>query len=508
MTRLMSGHYNSLHGADPFNREMVSFGPSQPLEGARYTRIYDGGVAVTDISGPIYRHASDTGSGEKSTSMVARDIVVTEKSDAVHSRLMVMDTPGGEATGGDEVAQRIYESRSVKPIETYIEGLGASLGYYWAAASSVITASQMALVGSIGVVMGVPLPSGILPVPATAEGEEAIETPEVMVHEDRYGNFIAEFVSSKSPMKRANPTTKRGRAYYHNIVNACADIFVRDVAMFRNVDPNALPGLYGDGGVSPGTQALNMGLVDAIGTFESVIERMARDYWKPKGQTTTGSGASQSAATQTDPAGVAGNKGVTNRKEDEDMSILDRLNKDKGKTPTTNTETQGQPQTPGQRTTADILAEIEKQRPGLIARLEDRAILRATQLLNDKRFVPAVQDLVAYRYLNAACDDALYGGQSVFVKDEKEVMGTRVEEFEAFFEAMPRHSMADERVESLRDGETQGAVLGQAKKTTPASVAEPGDYGKETMSNDELLKLSSLGERAIENRDNGKAATR
>jgi ClpP class serine protease len=116
MARLASGKYNALHMADPFHREMVAFGPSEQLEGADYTRIYEGGVAVFDVAGAIYRHASDAPSGAVSTGRLARDVMLAKKSDKVRSGLFVLDTPGGEATGGDELAAKITSSLRKNPL--------------------------------------------------------------------------------------------------------------------------------------------------------------------------------------------------------------------------------------------------------------------------------------------------------------------------------------------------------------------------------------------------------
>jgi hypothetical protein len=89
--RLVSGSYDGLHSRD-FQIDALSFTPSERLDGGRYTRIVPGGVAVIDLSGPMFRHGVDAGSGEVAVSRFAKDLVLTEDDKRVFSRVLLMDT--------------------------------------------------------------------------------------------------------------------------------------------------------------------------------------------------------------------------------------------------------------------------------------------------------------------------------------------------------------------------------------------------------------------------------
>jgi signal peptide peptidase SppA len=502
MARIASGKYNALHMADPMHREMVAFGPSEQLEGADYTRIYEGGVAVFDVAGPIYRHASDAPSGAVSTGRLARDVMIAKKSDKVRSALFVLDTPGGEATGGDELAAKIHEFAQEKPVETFIEGLGASLGYMIGAPTNKITASRMALTGSIGVVIGIPLSKGQL-----KTGE--------MVHQDSKGNEYVEFVSSVSPLKRANPLSKEGHDYYMNIVNKCADIFVEDVAKYRKLDAKDVPKQYGDGGVYPTQDALEMGLIDAIGSFDSVHQRLASSFYKSTGDTVQGTSVSEESETDTpttedNPESLdAGDNGgrIVSLLND----VLTRLNgssekpKTQGSAAAPKTEGQGKPET-----MSEFLAQLQERRAGLEKQFQPSALLEATTLVTDSRVDPAVQHHVAYEFLTAMVDDALMGGTVLFVGTNvitgelEEVEGTRLEQAKAKYADMPRHSLAESRVRSVHRGTAQQPQA--LDSTRPAGEGkiykEAGDNGVETMSDEELLLTSPQGQSAVQNRNN------
>jgi signal peptide peptidase SppA len=477
------GEFAELHlRPTPFHRDAVSFGPSEPLENARYTRVYPGGVAVIDVEGPIYRHASDASSGAVSTSRIARDLMLALKAENVRSILFVIDSPGGEATGLDELSAKIFEARNKKPIEAHIEGLGASAAYYIASATSRITASPMALVGSIGVVIGVPLPKR-----ETKSGH--------MVHDDGHGGEYVEIVSAQSPKKRVNAGTDEGMAYYQTIVNETADVFVRDVARFRNLSADDVPKQYGDGGVSVARTALALGLIDAVGSFESVLNRMASAYYQPQTQTTTTSGEGSEA-----------------HQGGEEVSLLDRLlGADK-------TQAKDEGGKAGGPLPIDaVLADLHERRAGLEQQLEPKALLFVQELLGQKKPIHAIQNHVAYEMLTALVDDALLGGTVLLPKLEgstyAEAEGTREELVRAKYAAMPMQTLAGERVASVRGGSVKARVLNESD---PEKVTNPEPKGRaaadgETHSDDDLLAMSTDGQRAIENRNGGNgtsAATR
>jgi ClpP class serine protease len=518
MRRVASGDYNALHRADPFHREMLAFGPSEPLEGANYTRIYEGGVGVVDVTGAIYRHASNAPSGAVSTGRLARDIMVMRKSDKVRSAVIVEDTPGGEATGGDELADKIAEFAAEKPIETYIEGLGASLGYMIAAPTQKITASRMALVGSIGVVIGVPIPKGQLPT-----GE--------MVHQDAKGNEYVEFVSSVSPLKRVNPLSKKGHEHYLNIVNRAADVFVGLVAQYRGIAAEDVPKQYGDGGIYPTQDALEMGLIDAVGSFESVHQRLASSFYKSTGETVQGTSVEDKGKPDTDtdvPTTKANpesldagdNEGGIMGRLDE---ILARLNlggsSDKPKVKGAATQGEGQGTNQGQPTTmSEWLEQCQTRRPALERQFQPSAILEATTLVTDSRIDPVIQVDVTFEFLNAMVDDTLYGGTVLFAEENaegelEEIQGTRLEMVQSKYARTPRHSMAESRVRSVKTGRADNpqALAPSRPSTQGKTYQEAGDNGVEVMSDDELLATSPGGQSAIANRNNGngsKATTR
>ncbi len=135
---------------------------------------------------------------------------------------------------------------SAKPVWSYIEGYGASAAYWIASATQHIVIDATAAAGSIGVVMAVPDPTG------------------------KPGKAI-EFVSSQSPNKRPDPTTERGKAQLQKMVDDMAAVFVEKVAAHRGIAMDDVLTRFGAGGMTVGQGAVDAGMVDELGSFESTL---------------------------------------------------------------------------------------------------------------------------------------------------------------------------------------------------------------------------------------------
>lgn len=210
------------------------------------------GVATIPIDGPIYRYADffTAVSGGVTTESLARDFALAMDDPSVRAVLLMIDSPGGEATGINELADTIYQARGRKPIVAYIEGYGASAAYWIASAADLVVVDDTALVGSIGTVMGVPDPT------------------------KRITRSI-EFVSRQSPRKRADPTSDAGRAYLQQLVDDMTEVFIAKVARNRQITPAAV--LAAEGGLLVGQQAVAAGLADTLGAEEQLVQALARD---------------------------------------------------------------------------------------------------------------------------------------------------------------------------------------------------------------------------------------
>lgn len=241
--------------------EAVEKAKARPMDGTDGVRLRDG-VAIVDVRGPITRYADSWSAfcGAQSVETLARDFDVALNNPNVGAILLNVDSPGGEVNGISEFADHIYAARGRKPVVAYVGGLGASAAYWIASAADEIVVSDTAMLGSIGVVAAVPNP-------------DATKAKDI------------EFVSSQSPNKRPNPNTETGRAHIQARIDGLADVFIGAVARNRGAQPEAVVANYGQGGVLIGAQAVQAGLADRLGSFESTLSELAAGRWQRKPKT-------------------------------------------------------------------------------------------------------------------------------------------------------------------------------------------------------------------------------
>lgn len=237
----------------PLDRQAVEQTLGRPLDNTREVTVQNG-VAKIPVVGTIVRRANlfSEISGGVSTEMIAKDFATAYNDNTVHSILFVFDSPGGEATGINELAGAIREKRDLgeKRIESYCDGDCASGAYWLASATSLITTDPTSAVGSIGVVSRVRNPE--------AAGKKQ----------------TLEFWNSRSPRKRIDPNSYDGQAAIQEYIDDMGDEFIRAVADNRGVSFEEVERDFGQGFVMTGRRAVEVGLADALGSEEGVVRRL------------------------------------------------------------------------------------------------------------------------------------------------------------------------------------------------------------------------------------------
>ncbi|WP_337054090.1 S49 family peptidase [Pseudoxanthomonas sp. USHLN014] len=252
----------------------------RPLDNARTITMRDG-VAVVPITGPVFRYANlfTEISGATSTQVLATDIQAALDNPYVRGIVLDINSPGGEATGINELAKLIRAGAARKPIKAYAGGTMASAAYWLGAAADQIVIDETAVLGSIGVVMSY--------LDTTARDAKS-DVRRV------------EIVSSQSPDKRVDPSTDEGRAKVQAQVDALADVFVGAVARYRGTSTDAVLADFGRGGVRVGADAIKAGMADRIGSLESVIAELAGSASNPKRTTNMSSNKGQVTVSTTE----------------------------------------------------------------------------------------------------------------------------------------------------------------------------------------------------------------
>lgn len=228
----------------------------RPLMNTERASVRDG-VAIIPISGPLFRYANlmTQLSGATSYGTVATDLRAAVDDPAVHAIVLQIDSPGGAVKGANELAKQIRDVRGVKPIVAYVGGDMASAAYWVGSAADEIIADESSVLGSIGTMI-------------TIEEEDDMSA-------GKPGKKRFVFTSSQSPLKNARASTADGQREIQRLSDELAQVMVETIASNRGVSPEDVLAKYGQGTVYTGAEALKRGMIDSIGTFESVISRFS-----------------------------------------------------------------------------------------------------------------------------------------------------------------------------------------------------------------------------------------
>jgi signal peptide peptidase SppA len=264
--------------------EMLEAYRGVQMQKGERVRVRDG-IAVISAQGPMFKRANlfVEMSGATSYDIIRRDLQVAMDDPSVHAILTVLDSPGGEANGVDELARAIYEFRGKKPMTAFVSGQAASAAYWLASAHDRIVVSDAAILGSIGVVLGV---------------------TDTSARDEKSGVRKYEFVSSQSPGKRPDVASDAGRARVQRMVDELANVFIGAVARNRGVSADRVVSEFGGGGVEIGARAVALGMADSVGTLEAEISALKKGGMAPRNRFTGGLTVSDNNPA---PAADAGN---------------------------------------------------------------------------------------------------------------------------------------------------------------------------------------------------------
>lgn len=216
--------------------------------GATETLIIGRGdrLAVVELKGPI--ETSDN---------VVRQIKKYRDDNSIKGIVLHIDSPGGGVVASQEMYEEVRKTRDAgKPVVVSMGAVAASGGYYVACGASKIVANRGTLTGSIGVI------------------GEFLQLREAM---NKLGIDVKTIKSGK--LKDAGsftqPMTKEAEQYFQSLMDEVHGQFIGVVEKERKLDHRKVLEIA-DGRVFTGEQALALGLVDTLGTYEDAI-RIAAD---------------------------------------------------------------------------------------------------------------------------------------------------------------------------------------------------------------------------------------
>jgi len=216
-------------------------------------------ILLIDISGTISEQEKSAGLlGRSEPSMVSQvreSLQKAVKDDRIAGLILRINSPGGTVTASDIIHHEIVEFRKHKhiPVLACIMSIGASGGYYVAAAADEIVAHPTAITGSIGVILMKFNVEGLM-------GKIGVEEQTVKSGDKK---------DILSPFRKATPEeVKLGQEIIDQLYRRFLDIVMARHG--NSLSRNELQKLA-DGRIYTAGQALEVKLVDRIGYLDDVI---------------------------------------------------------------------------------------------------------------------------------------------------------------------------------------------------------------------------------------------
>lgn len=253
-----------------------------PASGVRHARhglmevVVDGDegddkIAIVDVDGIITSQLATRG-GMTLEELIKEQLKAASEDKAVKAVILKVDSPGGEVLASDEIANTIrqFQASHSKPVVASMGGMAASGGYYVSAPCRWIVANELTITGSIGVIMQSYNYRGLM---------------------DKVGVQPRTFKSGKhkdmlSGSKRPDEEDPAEREMVQNMITETYNKFKSVIREGRAASNKASNGKgrklaadwedSADGRILTGRQALDLGLVDELGNFDTAVATASR----------------------------------------------------------------------------------------------------------------------------------------------------------------------------------------------------------------------------------------
>ena len=219
----------------------------------------EGEIAVVYAVGQIVSGESGTdlfGATSLGAETFNKAIREARENDRVDAVVVRIDSPGGSASASDAMWREIRLTDAVKPVIISMGGVAASGGYWMAAGADTVVADPLTITGSIGVFAMFFDASGFF------ENKLGITFDQVQT--SPYADVFSG-VSELSPEERQ---------MLEGYVDQTYDDFLERVAEARGLSTSDVDSIA-QGRVWMGREALEIGLVDTLGTLSTAIELAA-----------------------------------------------------------------------------------------------------------------------------------------------------------------------------------------------------------------------------------------
>jgi len=227
------------------------------------------GASLSNVNGHVYTHKISH--GPTAAIIILDGQITAELADKILEKLVTAETekkyvgvmlevnsPGGSVVASQEIYDMVEALKATKPVVVYMREVAASGAYYASAPASKIVANRGTMVGSIGVIL------------QSFETSQLITWLKLKPMTLKTGSLK----DAGSPLREWTPHDKD---YLQRLINTTRDQFVQDVAKARSLPQTTIDAMS-DGRVVLGAEALDLKLVDALGskqTAKKILEELA-----------------------------------------------------------------------------------------------------------------------------------------------------------------------------------------------------------------------------------------
>jgi len=175
-----------------------------------------------------------------------------ERDSSVKAVVLRVNSPGGSAYGSEQIWRAVSLLKETKPVIVSMGDYAASGGYYISCNATKIVADPSTITGSIGIFGVIPNVEGLMN--KVGISYDVVKT-----------NKYADMPNIYKAM------TSDERNIIQNYVDRGYDLFLRRCAEGRNMSVDSMTEIA-EGRVWSGTSALNIGLVDRLGSLQGAIQ--------------------------------------------------------------------------------------------------------------------------------------------------------------------------------------------------------------------------------------------
>lgn len=185
---------------------------------------------------------------------IMEDIVKFKEDETIKGVILRINSPGGSVPPSQEIFEEVKKLRGKKKVYVSMGTVCASGGYYIATAGEKLYAMPSTITGSIGVIM------------------EQVVIEDLLKKVGLQPNTMkaGDFKDVGSPFRKMTVEEKK---YFQEILNTIHAQFINTVATQRKIPMDAAKKLS-DGRIYLGQQAMDLKLIDQIGTFYDTVDDM------------------------------------------------------------------------------------------------------------------------------------------------------------------------------------------------------------------------------------------